>query len=655
VTAYRADIDGLRAVAVVAVVLYHAHLGPFAGGFIGVDVFFVISGYLIVGLILDEIAEARFSIATFYERRMRRLFPALFVLLAFCCVAAYFVFLPTEFEMFGHSVVATAAYVSNFLFWSEAGYFDAPPELKPLLHTWSLAVEEQFYLIFPAFLIALTKYRKHWLTRAMWIVAIVSFAISAASLVKHPDTAFYLPHTRMWELTIGALLVSERIPRVTTTTLRTVLAAVGLASIAASAILYSSWTPFPGPAALLPCLGAALVIHAGRDGTSPIHAFLSTRPVVYVGLISYSLYLWHWPLLVFARALTVRPLTALEATLLVAASFALAHLSWRFVEAPFRSRPPRFTRRQIFGSATAATLTMIAIGGFVAMNAGLPNRVPSDVATAAAGGVDLDLDFRRQCSNFGPEQVSVDVLCRLGATAGTPTFVLWGDSHAFAIAAMVAAAADDEHASGIFAGSGGCAPLLGVSRTTRRAFPCEEFNDDVVNLIRNDAALRTVVIASRWSLTADGRRYLTEAGADTFVRDAQSNDVSREENRAVFARGFERTVAALRDTGKHVVVVGPIPEVGYDVPTTMARNLWFDRGISIEPTVAAFLDRQRFVLDTLESAQTRYGFDLVQPYRSLCDTERCSVGTREHPYYADDNHLSRTGAMTLKPLLAGKL
>jgi hypothetical protein len=557
--------------------------------------------------------------------------------------------------MFGRSVVATSAYVSNFLFRSEAGYFDSPPELKPLLHTWSLAVEEQFYLIFPAFLIALTKYRRHWLARAMWTVAIVSFAISAASLVKHPDTAFYLPHTRMWELTIGALLVAARLPQPTTSTSRAALAALGLALIAASAVTYSSRTPFPGPAALLPCLGAAFVIHSGRDGTSPIHAWLSTRPVVYVGLISYSLYLWHWPLLVFARALTVRPLSALETTLIVAASFALAHLSWRFVEAPFRTRPPRFTRRQIFGSGAIATVVMVGAGGFVAANDGLPQRVPPDVATAAAAGLDLDLDFRRRCSNFGPEQVSVDVLCRLGSDPGEPTFVLWGDSHAYAIAAMFAAAADDARTTGLFAGSGGCAPLLGVSRTSRRSFPCEVFNDDVVDLIRNHAALRTVVIASRWTLTADGRRYLAEAGADTFVRDSQSHDASRAENRAVFARGLDRTLTALRDAGRRVIVVGPIPEIGYDVPTTMARNIWFGRGISIEPTIAAFLDRQRFVLETLADAQTRFGFELVQPYLSLCDAERCSVGTQLHPYYADDNHLSLTGAMSLKPLLEGKL
>ena len=654
-TAYRPDIDGLRAVAVVAVVLYHAHLGPFTGGFVGVDVFFVISGYLIVGLVLDDIEHARFSIPAFYERRMRRLFPALFVLLAVCCVAGYFLFLPLEFEKFGRSVVATTVYVSNFLFWSEAGYFDSPPELKPLLHTWSLAVEEQFYLMFPAFLLAITKYRKHWLNGAMLAIAIASFAISATSLVKHPDTAFYLPHTRMWELTIGALLVSTRLPRAASPRTRAGLAALGLALIAAAAMLYSSHTPFPGPAALLPCLGAAIVIHTGRDG-SPVHRLLSTRAFVYVGLISYSLYLWHWPLLVFARAFTVRPLTSLEAALLVAASFGVAHLSWRYVEAPFRTRPPRFTRRQIFASAAAASLAMFGIGGFVAANDGLPARVPVEVATAAAGGADLDLDFRRRCSNFAPEQVSVDVLCRLGSATDTvPTFILWGDSHAYALAPMVAAVADHDGRVGLFAGSGGCAPLLGVSRTTRRAFPCEAFNDRVVELIRDDADLRTVVVASRWALTADGRRYRYEAGADTFVRDAQSQAVGRAENRAVFSRGFDRTVAALRRAGKRIVVIGPIPEVGFDVPTTMARNAWFGRDVVIEPTVAAFLDRQQFVLDTLTAAQARHGFELVQPYESLCDSQRCSVGTRDRPYYADDNHLSITGALTLKPLLEGKL
>ncbi len=347
---YRPDIDGLRAIAVVVVVLFHAHLGPFAGGFVGVDVFFVISGYLIVGIILDDIEAGRFSIAAFYERRLRRLFPALFAVLIACTVCGYLLFLPDEYRKFGQSIVATSAFVSNFLFWYQAGYFDTPAELKPLLHTWSLAVEEQFYLIFPAFLFVVSKYAKDATTRLVSIIAVISFALSAWSLSNHPDAAFYLPHTRMWELMIGALLVCAPIPLLTTQLVRTSAAVLGVVLIGISSTLFSSKTPFPGPAALLPCLGAALIIHAGRSGTTFVGTLLATRPFVYVGLVSYSLYLWHWPILVFARAVSVRPLSPAEAAALVVLSFIAADLSWRFVESPFRGKRGRFSRTQIFAN-----------------------------------------------------------------------------------------------------------------------------------------------------------------------------------------------------------------------------------------------------------------------------------------------------------------
>ncbi len=651
-SAYRRDIDGLRAIAVVAVVLFHAHVGPVHGGFIGVDVFFVISGYLIAGIILDDIGAGRFSIAEFYERRLRRLFPALFAVLAACTLAGYLLFLPDEFSKFGQSVVATSTFVSNFLFWSQAGYFDTPAELKPLLHTWSLAVEEQFYLFFPAFLLIVSKYARASTTRIVIGVAFVSFLISAASLIKHPDTAFYLPHTRMWELMLGAWLVVAPLQNPTTSWMRTTLALCGIGMIAASATLYSGSTPFPGPAALLPCGGAALIIYAGRGGGSVIGDLLSTRPLVYVGLISYSLYLWHWPILVFSRAWLVRPLTTLEAVALIAVSFAFADLSWRFVESPFRGKRGRFSRYQIYAMGSIATLMMIGVGATIDLRDGIPSRVPKVVAIAAAGAFDVDETFKRRCSNFAPQQVAKDVLCKIGAdTAESPTFILWGDSHAYAIASAVSDAARAVGELGLFAGSGGCAPLLGVSRTVARAFPCEAFNDAVIDLIRRDDALATVIIAARWTLTADGRRYLYEGGADTFVRDVDSSETSIMENRAVFRRGLERTLAALHEAGKRVLVVGPIPEVGFDVPTTLARNLWFQRGFHIEPTRDAFLQRQQYVLDTLLVLQARFGFSLFRPDLILCNDIRCSVGTDDRPLYVDDNHLSTTGADLLRPSL----
>ncbi len=658
-TAYRRDIDGLRAIAVVAVVLFHAHIGPFTGGFVGVDVFFVISGYLIVGIILDDIRGRQFSIAMFYERRVRRLFPALFVVLIACTIAGYLLFLPAEFAAFGRSVVATSAFASNFLFWHQAGYFDTPAELKPLLHTWSLAVEEQFYLVFPALLIVLSKYPNA--TKATWLgvlaIALISFALSAGLVGSHPDAAFYLPHTRIWELMIGALLVCAPIPAITTPRAREAAALLGLVLIGASVSLYSPRTPFPGIAALPPCVGAALIIHAGRSGTSRIHSLLSSRAFVYVGLISYSLYLWHWPILVFARAVTAQPLTSLETLPLVALSLVAADLSWRFIEAPFRGRGRRFSRAQIFAFGGAASIAMLLTGAIVDARHGLPARLPDAVVTAAAGSLDTDSKFKRRCMNFAPDQVSTDVLCRIGSGV-EPTFLLWGDSHANALAPVISDVAESKRIAGLFAGSGGCAPLLGVSRTDDKSFPCEAFNARVMDLIRHDAKLGTVMLAARWALTADGTRYLNESGTDVFVRDAQSHETSIAENAAVFQRGLERTLTALRRTGRRIVVVGPIPEIGFDVPTSLARDIWFNRRDDIdriEPSRAAFFKREKRVLSTLHDLQTRFGFVLIEPYQVLCDANRCNVGTPARPLYVDDNHLSITGARKLRRLFEAAL
>ncbi len=672
-TTYRRDIDGLRAIAVVAVVLFHAHLGPFTGGFIGVDVFFVISGYLIVGIILDDIRAGRFSIAMFYERRVRRLFPALFVVLVACTIAGYLLFLPQEFAAFGRSVVATAAFASNFLFWDQAGYFDTPAELKPLLHTWSLAVEEQFYLLFPPFLIAVSKYAKAALTRWVLGIAFVSFALSAALVGSDPEATFYLLPTRMWELMIGALLVCAPIPALVNTRARAAATLLGLGLIGISTTLYSAKTPFPGIAALPPCIGAALIIHAGRGGstagnghltpqrsggTSPIHALLSSRAFVYVGLISYSLYLWHWPILVFARAVTGRPLTGIETLPLIALSFAAADLSWRFIEAPFRGRGRRFSRAQIFAFGGAASVVLLLTGGTIDARHGLPARVPDAVSTAAAGALDTDVQFKQRCMNFGPDQVTADDLCRIGSSDRRPTFLLWGDSHANALAPAISEAAGSANIAGLFAGSGGCAPLLGVSRTQDKSFPCEDFNARVLDLIRSEGKLHTVILASRWVITADGRRYLNESGTDVFVRDAQSHETSVGENAAVFRRGLGRTLSALRSAGRRIIVVGPIPEIGFDVPTTLARDIWFKRKVrieDIEPSRAAFFERQKLVLNTLHDLQAQFGFMLIQPYLSLCDRKTCGVGTPARPLYVDDNHLSISGARRLRSLFEAAL
>ena len=381
---YRPDIDGLRALAVLPVVFYHAGFESFSGGYVGVDVFFVISGYLITSIIAREIESDTFSLSHFYERRARRLFPALFTVLAATAVGSFFLLMPWELEDFGQSLATTAIFSSNFLFFTEAGYFDGPAEMKPLLHTWSLAIEEQYYLLFPAFLFAVRNFLGGRYIGATAGLFIASFVISVWSTYAAPDAAFYLLPSRTWELMLGSLIALGT-PMISKAGLRQFTALLGVALVLTAVFLFQHDTRFPGLAALVPCIGTALIIIAGMGSQSTaVGKLLSWKPIVAVGLISYSLYLWHWPVLVLAKHYLLRPLDGLEASVLVGFSLLLAYVSWRFVEKPFRGKDALLDRRGVFRWSGGAILGLIVIGLVFDETEGLSGRLPADVAQIAA-------------------------------------------------------------------------------------------------------------------------------------------------------------------------------------------------------------------------------------------------------------------------------
>ncbi len=383
---YRPEIDGLRAVAVLPVILFHAGIEGLSGGFVGVDVFFVISGFLITGIIARELAAGDFSIVRFYERRARRILPALFLVLAASSVAALAIMLPYELKAFGQGLVAVALFVSNILFWQQSGYFAAASELNPLLHTWSLAVEEQFYIIFPLVLMALWR----WKLRAVWMVlatlTVCSLLLADYASTRVPSANFFLLPTRAWELGIGALLALWLMRRPQPSgILAEALGLAGLAAIAVSVLLYGPQTPFPSFHALLPVLGTAAVLYAAQPATLA-GRLLSWKPAVGIGLISYSAYLWHQPLFAFARLTAPETEPPLWLMLLLAgASLGLAGLSWRFVERPFR-RKDGFGRGAVFSMAAAGNVVAIIFGFLFVQTAGFPGRYPEPYRPLIAMG-----------------------------------------------------------------------------------------------------------------------------------------------------------------------------------------------------------------------------------------------------------------------------
>lgn len=645
---YRPDIDGLRAVAVLPVVFWHYGVWPFSGGFVGVDVFFVISGFLITSLIHAEMKAGTFSIAYFYERRIRRIFPALFAVLIATVLLAALLLFPSDLKRYAQSLQATVLFGSNFLFRNLAGYWDVVSDRKPLLHTWSLAVEEQFYLLFPLTLYLLTKAGRKIEIAAIAGILALSLAANIWAIRATPVSDFFLLPYRAWELMLGSLLAIVKLPMPDTRALREAVMLIGLGLIAFAVFAYSADTPFPGEAAIVPCLGAALLIYAGA-GESVVGWALRLRPVVVVGLVSYSLYLWHWPLLVFAKYALFRDLTPTETGSLIALSGLCAGLSWRFVEQPFRGRSERFSRRQIFTFAAAATIVALALGAVLQMHNGWPQRFSPDVRAIFSAAHRMKPPKALGCLGK-PKKLDPDAIaCTFGAPGTKPSFALWGDSHATVILPVVAEAAIHAHRAGLFARHHGCAPLLGVESS--RAHGCREFNDKIVRQITRDPDIHLVILLAHWAKSAEGVAYGHDDAGNLFLTDAQSPVPLLPNDPAVFTRGLDRTVAALTRAGKRVVIVASIPEIGWPVPETLARMTLAHTRRELGPTLAEYLARQKTVFAALAQMQKKYGATVLYPHTILCRNGRCPAQGDGVPIYVDAHHLNYRGALLLKPLL----
>ncbi|WP_191060822.1 acyltransferase family protein, partial [Geminicoccus harenae] len=495
---YRSDIDGLRALAIVPVLAFHAGVDLFQGGFVGVDVFFVISGYLITSIVMTELAEGRFSIAEFYKRRILRIVPALTVVLLATAAVACIVMLPNEFRETGRSVVAASLFVSNVFFWQTSGYFDGPADQKPLLHTWSLAIEEQFYLFFPILLLVLHRWLRGHLAVTVAVLVALSFLLGVLRLPAAPSTTFYLLPTRAWELGIGALLAICPLPRLGQRT-RETGAVLGLLLLLYAVFGLSPADPFPGWNALWPCLGAALIIacaEATRTGQ-----LLGTRPFVAIGAISYSLYLWHWPLIVFYRLLHGQELTPVESAGLIAASLLLATLSYRFVETPFRTPALRRTRSgPVLASCAAVIAASVALGASVDRFGASWRQYPAEVVRIAhyadyhalpdyryqfrpgqcliGAQLDADLPFR-------PEQC-------LEPDPARPDYLVVGDSHAAHLWRGLSLTFPDIHF--LQATATGCRPLHGGPGEARCTELIRQVFDDFLPKTRLDG----IILAGRW-------------------------------------------------------------------------------------------------------------------------------------------------------------
>ncbi len=651
---YRPDIDGLRAIAVALVVLFHAGLPGPSGGFIGVDVFFVISGYLITSILLREMRDGSYSLARFYERRIRRIFPALVVVLLATTAAGLAVLTPDQLAAYGRSMLATMLFVSNFYLGMTANYFSPDAETQPLLHTWSLAVEEQFYIVFPVMLALLMRWLPRRLKPVIWGLTLASFAACLVLTGLRPTLAFYLAPTRAWELLAGSLLALHA-PRALPAGRRRIAQGLGLAGLAlilGAGVGLTAQTPFPGWAAALPVLGSVALILAGSLGGGPATTLLSSAPLRGLGLISYSLYLWHWPVIVLLRFWTIDPPTPLQMALAVLAMLLLSVLSWKFVEQPFR-HPRRGSRGLRYPALWAGAASILAVGAISAVlvqTQGLPGRFSAAEQLLL---VEEPKDGSVPCDGNRDWQQIME--CPLGAATGPETFLVWGDSHGLSLLPGLDPAMARLGRRGIFVGIPGCVTLLGLSRANA-PFPqlCPPLGQHVLSVLDKNPQIRTVYLVSRWAVYAQGLRFRHAPTArQTLVIDAESPAPALDENPRAFARALDRTIAELRRRGLKVVVIEQVPDVGYHVSTAMVMTRRTRRELELRPSRAEY-DAFQGSTDALFAPRIARGeISVVSLADLLCDAAMCRVTTRDGlPAYWDDNHLSRRGARELAPELA---
>ncbi|MFO1482523.1 MAG: acyltransferase family protein [Verrucomicrobiaceae bacterium] len=627
-THYYPHIDGLRAIAVLGVLLFHAELG-FPGGYVGVDVFFVISGYLLTGLMLRDAAAGRFSTWHFWERRTRRIFPALAVVIVACFAAAWLLLMPSDFKRFASSVIAQAILASNLYFARLVGYFDQAASMKPLLHTWSLAVEEQFYLFFPLLFVVLRRGSRPLIILAILLLGCLSFGFGVYYDGVRPWRNFYLLPSRAWELLTGAFLAAIPMQRAFSRWLGELISGAGLLAIVYVMLQDDQMIRFPGRAAMLACAGAAAIIWANGHTMTTVGRLLSVRPVVFVGLISYSLYLWHWPLLAFARYWNIDPLPGGQRVLLLLACVVLATMTWRFVETPFRTRRVVAGRGRLvmLTLSTSAVLSLAAYG--IHRWSGVPSRFPP-AAVQYLDEATHDLDVVAEMS------IKVDVNKALAGDfpeLGTgdknmPVEVLlWGDSHAASLMPLLDALCKENHVRGVAAVHAGTPPLIGYQSLLDESDGIA-FNNAVVEFIRRNH-VGNVILVARWGLYVDGvRSHEALAGTVKVLKDTNAN------TRIWIMRQVPNPIWPVPEAVALKVIQGCDPE-DFGIPLA-EHQLDCQRQSSLFEGIAGE-SAQVTVLDPTAL--------FVNPQKQLC-----RVVANGRVLFCDDDHLSAAGAHMLRPL-----
>lgn len=638
---YRADIDGLRSIAVLPVILFHAGFSVFSGGFVGVDIFFVISGFLITTIILSEMELGKFSIITFYERRARRILPALFLIMGLSVLFAWFLLPPSEMKSFAKSLIAVPTFSSNILFWSETGYWGTENELKPLLHTWSLAVEEQYYVLFPLFLMLLWRLRKRWILGSFIVICILSFISSQIGLNHYPTANFFLLPTRAWELGIGACIAfymlyrpdnGDRFHPLTSQ----VFSFLGLALITYSIFIFDETTAFPGANALIPTIGTGLIILFSHPHTV-VNKMLSSKAPVFIGLISYSAYLWHQPIFAFARHYSLTEPSHLQFTFLSILSLILAYVSWKFIEAPFRDKKV-WDRKAIFTFSAVGSLCFIIIGFFGYLTNGfkdmpLRDNDPQSKNTKVRLKVNYGLD-----DSCEQKKGEFKTNCK---TKADVEMLLWGDSYSMHLALGITAS--NPKVGLMQLTKSACGPLFNAAPITNKltiefASDCLAFTKEVKNWIalnENKEKIKHVVISSPF------HQYI---GPDSKL--LYRNGRIEKSNVSKLQAALLETLAEIKTLGLEPILISPPAATGENLGACLAKAQWQGRNLSGCDFSPAQMSQERLAIYAmLEKIAQEYKVIRLDDY--TCANTTCKVSINDVWIYRDKGHLSIEGSQWL--------
>lgn len=675
---YRPDIDGLRAIAVLAVVGFHAFPLELEGGFIGVDIFFVISGYLISTIIIGNLEQNSFSFIEFYSRRIKRIFPALFLVLTACFAIGWFILLADEYKQLGKHLTGGAGFISNFMFWNEAGYFDNAAETKPLLHLWSLGIEEQFYILWPLLMWLAWKKRFSLQTIAI-VVAAISFGFNILYAHSAPTAAFYSPQARFWELMAGSILAYmalrrsvepqrytgllnslpsgmryPKTPELNIRSLGNVQSLLGALLIVIGFFLITKESYFPGWWAVLPTFGTVLIISASAQAWIN-RTVLSNRVLVWFGLISFPLYLWHWPLLSFARIIEGESPSLEARWAIILASILLAWMTYWLVE-----KPVRFGR---YGKekTTILVLLMIIIGSIgysTYARDGLAFRAPLDKSLTyqAYSKSIVRTDKEKECFDIPYAfEKNGDWFCKLGDKTIRPSLFAYGDSHALSLIPAIHKFGVENGRQILFSGSSGCPPLLGVQSLRgaewRKKYNCQRLNERIFEYVR-DNRIESVLLIARWTYYSGGAARPKEIN---HISMNEGQEATYDFSRASFEYGLQQTIKKYEEIGVRIYIVEDVPQQIYDPKDAMKKSKLNDASINkLSVTLKEHKNHQSWVSDqfrkTVDGRGIAINFD-----SALCGHDLCSLVSQGKFLYFDDDHLSVEGARLAYPSLAKAL